>query len=175
VLRELVDEMNRVERLVGFEPDARALAFALRNRFALEQAVGAPAVDMGEAWRFAQIYSLMWPRGADARGAGLSAYNRFSDLDPPERLLAEALFADRRALIDVTKPAWREAADGGLVADGEVILVVPERERNTMRQALLSLALEPTDLGFIHAYPRVVGAKVRRGEVHVEIELPEAP
>ena len=175
ILSDLIEESERLEELLGFEPDARALAFALRDRFPLEQAIGASAHDMGDAWRFAQIYSLVWPRGADARGAGLSAYNRFADLVLPERLLVEALFADRRTVIDVTAPGWRDAADEALAVDGEAILVAGRDQPDAMRSALLGLALDPTDLGFIHAYPQVVGARARADKVRVEVEVPEAP
>lgn len=175
ILLDLVNEVDRLETLLGFEPDARALAFALRNRFQLEQAVGAPQPDMGEPWRFAQIYSLMWPRGTDARAAGLSAYNRFAELVAPERLLVEALFADRRHRIDATRPDWRAVADEALATDGEVVLTAPHDRRDAIRSALLNLALEPTDLGFIHAYPQVVGATTRARQIFVEVEIPEAP
>jgi hypothetical protein len=175
ILLDLINESERLEALLGSEPDVRALAFALRNRFPLEQAIGASSADMGEAWRFAQLYSLMWPRGADARGAGLSAYNPFVSLLPPERLLVEALFADRRKLIDVTKDDWRKAADVALAEDGEAILFAPRDRRRDVRIALLNFALEPTDLGFIHAYPQVVGASTRVDQFRVEVEIPEAP
>ncbi len=175
ILLELVNESERLEALLGFEPDARALAFALRNRFPLEQAIGAPSTDMGEAWRFAQLYSLVWPRGADARSAGLSVYSPFAMLPSPERLLVEALFADRRRAIDVTNDGWREAADTALAEDGEAILFAPRSRRSNLRTALLNLALEPTDLGFIHAYPRVVGVSIRGDEFRAEVEILEAP
>jgi hypothetical protein len=175
VLRGLVDEMGRLEEQLGFEPEARGFAFALRNRFPLESAVAAPAANMGESWRFAQIYSLMWPHGADARSAGLNAYNRFASLATPERLLVEALFADRRKIVDVTLSDWRQSADEALAADGEVILVGRHERRDQVRRALLDLALHPTDLGFIYAYPQVVGMRARGDDVHVEVELPEAP
>jgi hypothetical protein len=62
-----------------------------------------------------------------------------------------------------------------LAEDGEVILFAARERRRDVRAALLNLALEPTDLGFLHAYPQVVGASTRADAIRVDVEIPEAP
>jgi hypothetical protein len=114
----------------------------------------------------------MWPAGWEARSPALSTYNRFTSLPAAERLLAAALLKDHHATVSVEEPDWRSLVDAALANDGSVKLTATADRRN-MRTALLDLCIEPVDLGFLHAYPRI--AQVQRDErgVTVEMELAE--
>ena len=61
--REALELWERTEDRLGIEIDARAVAYALSRE---------------EASTLEDIYSLLWPRGRDARRASLDAYSRFS-------------------------------------------------------------------------------------------------
>ena len=60
------------ESRLELELDARAVAYAVSRRGSLT---------------LEQVYSLLWPRGRDARGAGLNAYSRYSELVRADRLV----------------------------------------------------------------------------------------
>src|SRR5262249_43228673 len=94
------DRWTRLETLLGFEVDARVAAFTLRNEVDVERAAGLAPPANAEAWRFSQIYGLLWPRGYEARSATLSAYSPFSWLGDPDRLIAAPLLSEQRRCVN---------------------------------------------------------------------------
>src|SRR5206468_1145174 len=95
VIGQVVESRDSLAGRLGFEPDARGIAYALRDRVGLTEALKIANED--ESWRFGQLYSLMWPSGSVARSSALSTYNRYASHLPPERLLVASRLGDSRA------------------------------------------------------------------------------
>ena len=176
ILQQIVEKWIDVEHRLGFEADPRALAYALRDDFAgeLEAAVGAPGADMGPEWRFSQIYSLLWPAGADARAAGLNTYSPYVSLPRSERLLVNAVLHDRLTPIDVGTPDWRPQIEERLRVEGDAQLREHSlTDRRRLRQAILAMMEQPVDLDLLLAHPRVTGARIDDSGVEVNFDLAE--
>jgi hypothetical protein len=175
ILHRLVTAWNNVEARVGFEAEPRALAYALRDEFVgeLETAVGAPSADMGAEWRFAQLYSMLWPSGVDARAAGLATYSPFDDLPRPERMLIQPYLSAQTPVIRADSTDWRAQVDEALRTRGQAILTSDAPQREIIREALLDLALVPVDIDILATHPRIVGLTLDDDRTTVELDLTE--
>jgi hypothetical protein len=168
------ERWSEIESLLGFETDARVIAFSLRDELDVENATGlTPPADV-EAWRFSQIYGLIWPRRFEARTATLSAYTPFGWLPEPERLVVAPLLEEGRQRVEIDE-GWRARVDDLLVRDGAAVLLVPVDSRDIAKEALLDLTSRPTDTGYLLAYPRVVGVTQTGGVTEISLELDETP
>jgi hypothetical protein len=176
LILELHRRWDEIESLTGFDADARVVAFALRNDLDVAGATGlTPPSSQEEAWRFSQIYGLIWPRGFEARTATLDAYTPFASLPEPERLVIGPLLGASEARVDVSLDDWREELDSVLVRDGSALLVAGGDADGEVKNVLLDILSRPTDLGFLHAYPRVVGVATSNEASEISVVLDEAP
>jgi hypothetical protein len=175
-LRSLLSRWRGTEESLGVELDARTFAWLCSDDPGLDAALGqGMAPDEGsQSWRFGVLYSLFWPRGGAIRGQRLSTYNRFCDLLPPERELAQRLLHDPLSTVAADLPDWRAAADGVLVRDGAAAIRAASAEIGALREAVLDLAARPVDTGLLLSYARVREARKDATGVAVVAELPEA-
>jgi hypothetical protein len=173
LLRGLLGEWDELETRLDLEVDPRSLAYALSESAELERAITTETAPEGDvrAWRYSQLYGLLWPRGGDARAASLAAYSPFARLPRPERLLVLAVIADPRQRIDISADGWRLAADRVLIEDGECLLVGTSEQ---LRSAAIALALVPTDLRYLHLHPRVVSMTREQRRYAAAVRLEEA-
>jgi hypothetical protein len=172
LLLRLLDAADELRSRIGFESDPRAAAYALSQHLDVGEALHGLPAKQEPSWKFAQTYSLMWPAGWEARSPALSTYNRFTQLPPAERLLATMLLQDPTTTVSVDEGGWRERADSALAGDGSVRLTA-SLDRRHMRAALLNLCVEPVDLGFLHAYPRISRIQLSEQGVTVGAEIAE--
>jgi hypothetical protein len=165
---------SELEEGLGFEVDARVVAYALRDELDVESAVGlTPPQGRESEWRFSQLYSLLWPRGYEARTATLSSYSPFARLAEPERLLVEPLLERAYETVRVDAVSWRAEVDAALARDGTVVLAGARTDRRFLKEVLISLSAEPVDLGFLHGFPRVVGVRAAGLDLEITLELEE--
>lgn len=157
-LREALDVWDEAESRLELELDARAIAYA---------------VSRGGSLTLEQTYSLLWPRGRDARGAGLNAYSRYSDLPDADRLLLSRALEDDVASIAFGPTAVVEV-EAALQATGFARIVAPTTEAGALRALVGSLLTRPIDVGSVFGYARVVSAGRCDGSLAVGLELPEA-
>lgn len=158
VTREALTLWQRTEECLGVEIDARAVAYA---------------VSRDEDYTLEDIYSLLWPRGRDARRASLDAYSRFSPDLPTERLLVEGALQDRAEVVRLGDDAL-ERVQEILARSGTVRLVGEAGEAAQLRLLIDALLTQPIDVGSVSGYPRVIAAGRVEGSVQVTFELPEA-
>jgi hypothetical protein len=176
LILELHRRWDEIESLTGFDVDARVIAFALRNDLDVAGAIGlATPPSQEEAWRFSQIYGLIWPRGFEARTSMLDSYTPFASLPEPERLVIAPLLGASEARVDISLDDWRDELDSILLRDGSAVLVADGDADGEVKSVLLDILSRPTDLGFLHAYPRVVGVATSSQVNEISVMLDEAP
>ncbi|MEH2318149.1 hypothetical protein [Nostoc sp.] len=79
------------------------------------------------------------------------------------------IFSDREILLDVLQvsdltvwldePDWREQVEEAFKQGTSVSLIAPPDARGDLKSAILSLAVEPIELGFLQVYPVVEGVQ----------------
>jgi hypothetical protein len=62
-----------------------------------------------------------------------------------------------------------------LLRDGSAVLVTKGASDGDAKHVLFDVLSRPTDLGFLHAYPRVVGVAVSERASEISVVLDEAP
>ena len=146
------------EARLGLEIDARAVAYASSrdNSTTLEA-----------------VYSLLWPRGRDARRAGLDAYSRFHETTPTERLVLHGALGDQTTEVPLAPGALATVRDL-LARTGNARLAAPPDRSAELRAAIQTVLAETINVGSVAGYPRVIGAARGDDAVTVTFELPEA-
>ncbi len=174
LLRELSEGWDAAEELVGVEIDTRVYAYVASGmpqvRAALEATGIGPAQD--PFWRFQTVYGLLWARGYEVRALGLSFYNPFAESVPPDReMLLDLLQAGEPSV--PLAPGWEVAIGTALAERGAVRVVAPPADRAALKEAILRLAAEPVEAGFLHLYPTVVGVAHEANGLAVTLDMRE--
>jgi hypothetical protein len=156
----LVDALEMWERAEGdlaIELDARSIAYAMSR-----------ACDL----TLEQIYSLLWPRGRDARAAGLDAYTRFARLEPPDRLTLAESFRDQTLEVPLS-PTAIDAVRAALAETGVARLSAPLAQAEELQRLVTTMLTEGIDVGSVTGYARIVAATRGDDAVGITLELPE--
>jgi hypothetical protein len=149
---------EELEDRLGLEFDARAVSYAASREGNLS---------------LEQTYSLLWPRGREARGFGSSTYSRYGTLPPADRLMMADRLRGRIAEVQMSPGCESEVVDA-LAGSGAVRLVARCEATPELQRLIRSLLTSVIDVGSVSGHPRVVGGDRNGGIVHVEMELPEA-
>jgi hypothetical protein len=174
LLRRLILQWNAAEEALGVEIDPRVYAYVASQSPAFQADLAAiglvPAHD--SFWRYQTVYGLLWPRGYQVRGQGLSFYNQFAPAPPPDRdLLLDLLWAGEPTV--ALGPGWTEAVAQALTERGAVRLTSVATDRVALKQALLQLAAEPVESQFLHLHPTIVAVAYGPDQVSVTLDLRE--
>jgi hypothetical protein len=175
MLSELVGLRERLEQALGIEIDARVFAYIAGEqqtvRLRLQQAVG--GVPPGDpSWFSQQIYAILWPRGAALRASALSTYQPYSSIDDADRFLLEGV-GQAAKLVGVLDADWREQVAAALQHSGIVRLTAPQSEGGRLRQAILSLATSPLEVGFMALHPRPTRIAIDNNAISITLRLRE--
>jgi hypothetical protein len=174
LLRRVASAWSQAELDLGIELDPRVYAYIAAESADVQADLGSVgAVPVGDPfWRFQAVYGLLWPRGYQVRAQGLSAYNPFAESPPPDReILLDLLHAGEPVV--PLGPGWEEAVAATLNARGAVRLVAPPDDRAALKEALLKLAAEPLEAGFLHLHPTVVAVAQDPDRTTVTLDLRE--
>jgi ATP-dependent helicase Lhr and Lhr-like helicase len=179
LLRNYLHEWDAQETRCGVEIDSRVFAYACSMRSDLDDALvhlsTPPASGGRETWRFSVLNGLFWPRGAAVLGTSLQAWNPFVSLPTPDRRLALAGLEREITIVDVREPAWEERIATALGRDGEAGLSAELQDLQQLKEATLSLMVNPIDIGHLLVHPRSAGVR-RIGTRTVSVfRIPEAP
>jgi hypothetical protein len=174
LLRRLATEWNAAEDAVGVEIDTRVYAYLASCSSAVQADLAALGVGPAHEpfWRFQTVYGLLWPRGYAIRSQGLSFYNPFADAVPPDRELLLDLLRAGEPTIPLA-PGWEMAVGEAIAERGAVRLTARPADRAALKQALLKLAAEPVEAGFLHLYPNAVAVAHDPVDVGVTLDLRE--
>ena len=118
----LIDEWAALEHHLGFEVDARVIAYA----------VGSGQLKLGSGRQLTadQAFSMLWPRGAQARSHHLQHYQPYADVTRPailDRLLLEAAHDEHLPRIEVTAAGWEERYQKAMAEHGASRPDLPRR------------------------------------------------
>jgi len=160
LLLDLIRLWHQEEERLGIEIDARVFACVVSHDDQLDQALShLGLMQPNPYWRFQVIYSLLWPRGSMIRSRALSAYNPYAVLPDADReLLLDVLKVGDRA-VWFHDPNWREQVADGFRQGVPVSLIARFDAKVDLKSAILSLAVEPIELGFLQVYPLVEGVQ----------------
>jgi hypothetical protein len=178
MLHRLIHEWHAGEERLGIEIESRVFASQHARNSSLDTSLGDVDGDPIEAdrrqWRFSALMSVLWPRGSAIRSRRLSVYNPFAQLPSTEPMLVRNGLPCDVGVVDVAAMGWRKSADELLIRDGTVTLRAPAAESRSIRSAILSMIVDPVDLGFMLLHPRVRATERETGFVSVTLELSEA-
>jgi hypothetical protein len=159
-LLDALELWDSAEQLLGIELDARSIAYASSRQ-------------AGSQLSLEQVYSLLWPRGRAARGAGRAAYSRFGELPAVDVLLLRGLITDAVPEIQLSEGATADARDV-LSRTGAVRVNADAGDSGSLQALILALIGEPIEVGSVMAYPRTTGAGRSPQGDWVTLELAEA-
>ncbi|WP_327116675.1 protein DpdJ [Nocardia sp. NBC_01730] len=164
----ILDEWTALEQRLGFEVDARVIAYA----------VGIGELQTGgQRLKADQAFSMMWPRGAQARTQHLEYYQPYVGYDRPpviDRLLIEAAHDENLPTIDVTELGWEKRYQQALAETGAVELVCPVSDRASFSDAISRIPVVPIDRDVLRVYGDLESV-TRFGYVYkAKVELREA-
>jgi ATP-dependent helicase Lhr and Lhr-like helicase len=120
-----------------------------------------------------QIYSLLWPRGADARSQRLSHYQPYSPAPLLDRLLANAAHDERLGSVDVTNPDWRSRYIDEVCSRGAVQLTAPVERTRELTGAMREVPTISIDRDFLRVYGDVRSVVREAGLLRIVVEVRE--
>jgi hypothetical protein len=133
---------------LGFEIDARVVAFAIGSgRLAVP---GVPTSVTAD-----QIFSMLWPRGGQARVQHLQHYQPYADPPLLDRQLTSAAHDERLQTVDVTVDDWTGRYTHAIAQDGAVALVASSDQAAALSSALRAVPAIGIDRDVLRVYGEV--------------------
>ena len=162
---------------LGVELDARLLAYRLARSDDIDSALGLASIDAPsvnpDQWRFGVIYGLLWPRGPQIRQSGLRFYSPFAELPVPEPLLLQSYLAEDAGLIDLEAEGWKVECLDRLADVGATTLVCPMAAASSLADALVFLATNPVQTGYLSVFARVQAVRRVENVFHIDVDIAE--
>jgi ATP-dependent helicase Lhr and Lhr-like helicase len=163
----VVQAWNGLEQNLGFEVDARVIAFGVGSRQIMVP--GAAGTMTGD-----QVFSLLWPRGYQARSQHLAHYQQYAPDPMLDRLMVVAAHDEKLEHIDVTQSGWQAQYVGVLASRGAVVLTAPAVQSTALSQALRAVLALPVDRDVLRVYGEVREVLRLGAEVRAVIDVQEA-
>ncbi|MEU9577212.1 protein DpdJ [Streptomyces chilikensis] len=164
---ELVSAWDRLEAATGIEVDSRVIAYA----------VGAGKIQLPRKITPDQAFSILWPRGDQARNYHLDSYQPYRPVDNPQvldRLLAATVHTEAWPRLDATLPDWRSAYSDLLSSHPAAEVVVPLDRPDLLREVMLAVPAVRVDRGVLELYGEVTQVHRDSREVVVKVDIKEA-
>ncbi|MEH7386751.1 protein DpdJ, partial [Bacillus sp. JJ1521] len=178
LLASLMEIWKQEESRLGIEIDARIFAYVFStNEKVYEQFKVAlshidPSALQSSNWRYQLIYGLLWPRGNQIRSRALTVYHPFTKLAPPDReLVLDYILKEK--IVSLTDSDWEEQVKSVLKRSGVVKLKASINDEKKAKQAILELAANPLEVGFLALYPRVEGIERKGNAYYISLDVRE--
>ncbi len=155
----VVHAWDELQDRIGFEVDARVIAFGVGSgQIPVPGTNGSITGD--------QVFSMLWPRGYQARSYHLAHYQPYASHALLDRLLVVAARDERLQHVDVTKSDWWAEYTRELASRGVVVLTAPADQSAKLSRALRTVPALPVDRDVLRVYGEVrevvrVGAELR--------------
>lgn len=162
----VIEAWDVLQDRLRFEIDARVIAFGVgAKRISVAGASGNTTSD--------QVFSMLWPRGYQARSQHLDHYQPYARklLD---RLLVEAACEEHLRRIDVTAPGWRDEYVAELQERGAVVLTAPASQSGALSRALREVPARSVDRDVMRVYGTVRDVTRAGAQWQATIEIKEA-
>ncbi|MGK8558817.1 protein DpdJ [Nocardia gipuzkoensis] len=161
----LVEDWIMLEQRLGVEVDARVVAYAAsRGSFA----------DDERELTADQAFSVLWPRGHQARNQHLQYYQGYGQEAVVERALAAALHTEQLLEIELEDPDWIQRYQTALAVHGRLDLVGRSRGNHAIADALLLLPVLPVDRDALRVYGQVRNIIRHSDRTTLRVEIREA-
>ncbi|WP_326800522.1 protein DpdJ [Streptomyces sp. NBC_01788] len=144
----LIQAWDGLEEALGIEVDARVVAYT----------AGAGELPLPRPLTSDQAFSMLWPRGDQARNHHLESYQPYRDGEQPavlDRLLVAAVHAQEVPRIKVTSQDWVAQYQKMLAQAREVELALPLNQPEVLRAVMLQVPLVEVDRGVMRLYGEV--------------------
>jgi hypothetical protein len=144
----LVRAWDQLQQRLGFEVDARVIAYAVgAGRLQIDTSTGRRSAD--------QVFSLLWPRGLQARTQHLQHYHPFAPPPVLDRLLVGAAHDERLPRLDVSAKGWREQYRAAIARRSAVELTAAATHLDDLARAVRAVPAIPVDLDVLRVYGSV--------------------
>ncbi|MCX5528924.1 protein DpdJ [Streptomyces bobili] len=163
----LVQAWDQLEEATGIEVDSRVIAYA----------VGAGKVQLPRTISPDQAFSMLWPRGDQARNYHLDSYQPYRAVDNPQildRLLAAAVHTQAWPRLDATSPDWHISYAQVLSSHPAVEVVVPLDRPELLRQVMLTIPVLRVDRGDLKLFGEVTQVHRDSREIVVKAVIKES-
>ncbi|WP_280335171.1 protein DpdJ [Nocardia wallacei] len=161
----LVEDWITLEERLGVEVDARVMAYVASSGFFANDERKLTAD---------QVFSMLWPRGHQARNQHLHYYQGFGEEAVVDRALISASHAEQLAEIDVDEPDWIARYQAALARHGQLDLVSRGPGNRAVAAALALLPVLPIDRDALRVYGQVRNIVRHSDRTTVRVELREA-
>lgn len=161
-VRRLLAAWDDLETRSGAELDARVIAYAARQ------------VDEHIALTPDQVFSLLWPRGSQARNRHLQHWQPYEPGLIHDRLLAHVVVSRPVPEIDVTQPQWSEQYRNHLATVDVVELQAPAALRRQFADAIRHVGTVSIDRGPLRVYGHLGRIVHTGGSMSARVSITEA-
>ncbi|MGW5258154.1 protein DpdJ [Streptomyces sp. NPDC004012] len=154
----LIQAWDGLEEALGIEVDARVVAYV----------AGAGGLPLPRPLTSDQAFSMLWPRGDQARNHHLESYQPYRDNEQPavlDRLLVATVHAQDVPRIDGTAKDWIEQYQKMLTQVREVDVALPLNQPEALRAVMLQVPLVGVDRDVMSLFGEVT--QVIRDHEHV--------
>lgn len=136
---------DHLQERLGFEVDARVIAYAAgAGRLAIPGTGRPTSAD--------QIFSMLWPRGSQARAQHLQHYQPYASPQLLDRLLVNAAHDEQLQTVDVTQPGWPDRYVHEMAQHGIVALEAPAGQARALGDALRAVPAIGIDRDVLRVY-----------------------
>ena len=161
---------DRLKQSLGFEIDARVIAFGIRLG-ARSRCLGG----YGQELTGDQVFSVLWPPRLPGTGPAPRALPAIrSRRRCSIRLLVVAARDENLEHIDVTRSDWQARYAGVLESRGVVVLTAPADQASALSRALRAVPALPVDRDVLRVYGEVLEVLRAGSEVRATIHIQEA-
>lgn len=165
--RALIEGWQTLEDRLRIEVDARVIAYAVgSNRL---------ATGPGPRLTADQAFSLLWPRGRDARNHHLQHYQPYLE-NPPviDRLLAAVAHDEQLPRIDVTQEGWEQRYQEAIAQHATVELTADTQATAALSDAITRIPALTVDRDVLRLFGEMQGIRRDGQHWHVRVDIREA-
>ncbi|MFC8244005.1 protein DpdJ [Streptomyces chartreusis] len=163
----LIQAWDDLEAALGVEVDARVVAYT----------AGAGELPLPRPLTSDQAFSMLWPRGDQARNHHLESYQPYRDSEQPavlDRLLVSMVHAHDIPRIDAMTEDWITQYQKVLAHGPEVELALPLNQPELLRSVLLQVPLIVVDREVMRLFGEVVQVSRDHQQVLVRVVIKES-
>ena len=136
---------DQLQDRLGFEVDARVIAYAAGAGKLAVSASGRPSTAD-------QIFSMLWPRGSQARAQHLQHYQPYASPPLLDRLLVLAAHDEHVQTVDVTQAEWPGRYVSAMTERGIVALEAPAGQARALGDAVRAVPTIAIDRDVLRLY-----------------------